>query len=160
MDKILYEDDQISVIERNITSPYSRFTNSSKNNGQFALVLPYKKSKGKYQYLVLRELIAGWDEHPDLCAMTAPVTNTSTEAALDLLKKYLQIDYNLQSLIQVGVCSASKYSSDMYYLYGVDVSGYHGEPMHEDLLWISQEDLTESLDSQLITTMVRLSYIV
>lgn len=166
MEKIIYQDEEFAIIETELTehageiqARVRRFTRFLPTNSQFVLVLPFKKERGRMSYLGLRQIVPGWDQHPDLCGIVTPAFLEPDRSAIQVLKDYSGIEFNQQALVTLGVCNASKWSQDTYYLYAMDLTGYHGDLSQTQLVWVDENELSNSLDPQLITAMTRLKVV-
>jgi hypothetical protein len=159
MEKFLFQDEDfaiVSVEEDHIKGKYVRYLPSE---GKFSLVVPYKKTMGKFVYLVKRELIPGWDSHPDLCSISLPVKYQPEVSAIHALKELTGIEFNQKALIHLGVCAASKRADDTFYLFSLDLSHLEDD-LKAPLVWVDEKTLVESLDAQLVTALARLKFIV
>lgn len=160
MEKILYED-QVYTLKRITTETGEQtFLTHQESEGQMVLVLPFRKTMGKFSYLINRELVSGWDQHPDICGITIPVKYQPEVSAVHRLKELTGVEFNQKKLIHIGVCAASKNSGDTYFLFGLDLTHNEDDLTVGSLEWVDEKTVAESLDSQLIAALTRLKYVV
>ncbi len=158
----IYADELYAIIERashENKNNHQRFTRYVPSKGNFVLVMPYKRIKGRYYYLMERNWVPGWDMHPDLCAISGPAIEEPSQAAQHLFKQVTKIEFNAQAFVPLGAASASRWSGDTFYLFGLDVTGIHETIQGENLSWLEEEDLMQTLDSQAIVAISRLKLV-
>ncbi|MCK8060607.1 MULTISPECIES: hypothetical protein [unclassified Fusibacter] len=158
MENIIFQDEDFAIVEveEHKKGKYVRYLPSE---GKFSVVVPFKKTMGKFVYLAKRELVLGWDNHPDLCSISLPVKYQPEVSAVHALKELTGVEFNQKALIHLGVCAASKRADDTFYLFSMDLSHFEGE-LDDSLIWVDEKTLVEALDAQLVTAVARLKYIV
>lgn len=125
-----------------------------------ALVLPYKKKLTQYQFLLHRELIPAWDQDKDLCGIMTTATLADIETAiLAALKDNYGYFGELSELLSLGVCAGGRDSSEVYYLYAIDLTKAKTQSVDSDGIWVNEETLLESIDAQLCTALARARFL-
>ncbi len=128
-----------------------------------SMILPFRKKGTAIHYLVKREFIPGWDQHPDLCGISTLVADETRELALvELLKIEIGITTDENELIRLGVCAVKRSSDHICYLYSVDLSK-RVDSIEKDLggyVWITDEKVMESIDPQLLSCYAKLRYLI
>lgn len=161
-EKVLCSDDLYEIVEKlsgDTAHSLQRFTRYAPTQGQFVLVLPFKHKKGIYSYLLHRSWVPGWDEHPNLAALTWPHEGDPTVGAQIFMKEVTGIDFNQQSFIPLGVCAASRWSGDSFYLFGIDLTGISELALRSTEAWVDAEGVIQSLDAQGISALARLKLV-
>lgn len=164
-DKILYQDEIISVRETVKENSAYIYTHEEISGGIRILVLPFRKKRGGRQFLLRREFIPCWDSHTDVCGISSKVIDENPEqTAANEVKKDAGYEVKVSELIQLGVVSASKSSDTTYYLYGVDLSKKDIEQekleVKEDIsFWGDEDDIMDSIDAQLVACYGKLRHL-
>lgn len=151
---------------KEIESPKGAYAYARYGSGTQGLLLPYRRKLGAVQYLLRRALIPSWDSHTDICGIAVNGESDQVEA---LLGEALNAEtgYGLKpgDLKSLGVCACDRRTDTTCYLYAVDLS--RRDPAEEKLsvaeemtFWGTEEDVLESLDSQLIACLAKLKYMV
>jgi len=128
-----------------------------------SLLLPFRKKGTSIQYLVKREFIAGWDQHPDLCGIAVSVPDDQLDRELEnKMKTETHITFEHSDLIHLGVCAIKRSSDHVCYLYAIDLSKRLEGPDKDlgEYLWVSDEKLMESIDPQLLSCYAKLRFLV
>lgn len=159
MKQVLYADDDFEVIQHDDGDINSKYVHYIPSGGEFVAVLPYRKHFAKTQYLVKRERVLAWDNHPDLCCITIPLKYQPEVSAAHVLKEVCDIKINQSEFFHLGVCTASRRSDDVFYLYAVDLSQHEEIEDGDHYVWVDQEKLIASNDAQLITLYTRACHI-
>jgi len=136
------------------------------NMSNMSILLPYRKKGTAVQFLLKREYVLGWDQHPDLCGISYIGPDNELESKLlDNFNKEVESSIDSDDLIRLGVCAVKRQSEHICYLYAVDLT--HLAPIKafvdtgsEDFLWANDEKLLESIDPQLLTCYAKLKYLV
>ena len=131
-----------------------------------SILLPYRKKGTAIQFLLKREYVLGWDQHPDLCGISYIGADDELESKLvENLNKEVTLGVTSDDLIRLGVCAVKRQSEHICYLYAVDLT--HLQPIKafvdtgsEDFLWASDEKVLESIDPQLLACYAKLKYLV
>jgi len=141
------------------------FAHYKPSEGSMALLLPYRKKVGSAHFLLRRELIPCWDTHTDICGIAIYGAAESVEGQLvEALKNEAGYTVKASELKSLGVCACDRITDTVCYLYTVDLSRH--DAVEEKLtvdenitFWGSAEEVLESLDSQLITCLAKLRYL-
>lgn len=159
----IYADELFEILEiesqDHPTQVQKRFTRFLPSKGSFVLVLPYKRIKGHYYYLLERIWVPGWDKHPDLCGISGPAFEEADVSAQMLIKSTTGVEYNPQSFVPLGVAAGSKFSGDITFLFGLDVTSLHETIKGETLVWVEEEELVQILDVHAIVAYSRLKMV-
>ncbi len=156
MKKVLYQDEEYELIAYNENDKVLHYLPS---DGEFVLVLPYKKSFSKMEFLVKREMVAAWDNHPDYCSLSIPLKYQPEVSAAYVIKEECDVKVEQKHLHHLGVCAASKRADDTFYLYAIDCSQYSENFETDNTHWVDEETLLKSNDAQLITAWARFKYL-
>lgn len=125
-----------------------------------AIVLPYKKKLTQYQFLLHRELIPAWDQDKDLCGiMTVSSLSQIDEQIIQVLKDQYGYLGELSDLLSLGVCAGDRESSEVYYLYAIDLTKAKTQSVESDGIWVNEETMLESIDAQICTAYARARYL-
>lgn len=161
-EKVIYNDELFEIIEKEngeASGGLQRYTRYAPTQGQFVLVLPFKHKKNRYSYLMRRSWIAGWDNHPDLCAIDCPFEGDPAIGAQRLLKEVLGIEFDSEAFVPLGATAASRWSGDIYYLFGIDLTGAAELTLAESEVWVEEESLVQGLDAQAVAAYARLKLV-
>ncbi len=125
------------------------------------VVLPYRKKLNKKEYLIKTEKIEKWDNHPDHCSISFPFQNTEDieEIIEGNMNNLLKVDTKFDDYYNLGICQASKDSDKTYYLYCINISKFDYTFDANMYSFVSDEDILENIDSQLIVAYSRLEYL-
>jgi len=128
-----------------------------------SMILPFRKKGNMIHYLVKREFITGWDQHPDLCGISALVADPQRESTImEIMKTAVGITFDENELIRLGVCAIKRNSDHICYLYSVDLSK-RIDSIEKDLgdyTWVTDETVMESIDPQLLSCFAKLKYLI
>lgn len=164
-DKILYQDEIVSVRESIKNNEKYTYTHEEISHGKRVVILPFRKKMGGRQFLLRREFIPCWDSHTDVCAISSKVQDDDPEKTIiEQLLKSTGYEIKSSELIRLGVVSASKSSDTTYYLYGLDLSKHDKEEekleVKEDMsFWGTDDDIMDSIDAQLVACYGKLRYL-
>lgn len=128
-----------------------------------SMLLPFRKKGTSIHYLVKREFIAGWDQHPDLCGIAVAVPDEQLDKELESkMKTDMNITFDHSDLIHLGVCAIKRSSDHICNLYAIDLSKRSEVPDKDlgDYLWVSDDTIMESIDPQLLSCYAKLKYLV
>ena len=128
-----------------------------------SLVITFQKKGTAIHYLVKREFIAGWDQHPDLCGIAVAVPDEKLDFELqNKLKTEMHLPFEHGDLIHLGVCAIKRSSDHICYLYALDLSKRNEVPEKDlgDYLWVTDDTIMESIDPQLLSCYAKLRYLI
>jgi hypothetical protein len=137
---------------------------------RMALILPYRKKMGSYQFLMKRALILKWDKHPDVSGIVSYGPEKSIEESLvEILQSEAGYKVDSDAFKYLGLCATSRDSEMICQLYAVDLQYNKTSDRDipekiiaeevEGMFWGDQEILLESLDSQLIACYAKARYL-
>lgn len=133
--------------------------------GYMALVLPLRRKLTHIDYMLCRENIPYWDNHPDICGIAVYGEEKNLENLL-IEKLNTETGYILDSsdLKPLGFCAADRYSNTICKLYTIDLSQYKLKDDFFDeskfnIFWGTDENIVESLDAQLIACYAKIKYL-
>lgn len=152
----------VEVVSDN--QPYA-FMKTQEVLGTMAIVLPYKKKLSHVDYLLCRESIPCWDDHPDVCGIAVYGDQDKVEELI-IAKLLKTAGYAIDPIYlkYLGVCAGDRRTNTTCHLYAVDVTHQKlaDEFIDESkaaLFWGSAENVLESLDTQLISAYAKLQYL-
>ena len=125
------------------------------------VVLPYRKKLNHKEYLIKTENIEKWDTHPDHCSISFPFKEESdVEIVLKgTMNNLLNIETNFEDYYNLGICQASKDSEKTFYLYCINISKLDYTFDANKYSFVTDEEILENIDSQLIVAYSRLEYL-
>lgn len=153
--KKIIEKDGISYAYADMASEY----------GSMALILPYRKHRGKKEYLLERNWLPGWDVSVDICGIAVYGSEDELEALLiERLKDVIGVQVIADELQYLGICGADRHTNTVCKLYAVDMSQFkeHDAFLDEEktsVFWTDAESIIESLDPQLHAAYASHQYI-
>lgn len=131
-----------------------------------SILLPYRKKGTSIQFLLKREYVLGWDQHPDLCGISYIGPDADLESKLlEDFNKVVETLISSDDLIRLGVCAVKRQSEHICYLYAVDLTHTpfvkdFVDTGAEEYLWANDEKILESIDPQLLACYAKLKYLV
>jgi hypothetical protein len=137
---------------------------------RMALILPYRKKMGNYQFLMKRALILKWDKHPDVSGIVSYGPEIGIEESLaEIIESEAGYKVDPEAFKNLGLCSTSRDSEMICQLYAVDMQYNKTSDRDipekiiaeevEGMFWGDEEILLESLDSQLIACYAKAHYL-
>ena len=137
---------------------------------RMALILPYRKKMGNYQFLLKRALILKWDKHPDVSGIAAYGPEMSIEESLaEIIESEAGYKVNPNEFKNLGLCATSRDSETICQLYAVDMQYNKSSDRDipekiideevEGMFWGDDEILLESLDSQLMACYAKAQFL-
>lgn len=137
---------------------------------RMALILPYRKKMGNYQFLMKRALILKWDRHPDVSGIAAYGPEKGIEESLaGIIESEAGYKVAPSEFKNLGLCATSRDSEMICQLYAIDMqynkTGVRDVPEKiiaeevEGMFWGDDEILLESLDSQLIACYAKAQFL-
>lgn len=125
------------------------------------VVLPYRKKLNRKEYLIKTEVIEKWDNHPDHCSISFPFKNTEDiEMVLEgTMNNLLNVEIDFEDYYNLGICQASKDSDKTFYLYCINISKLDYTFDADKYSFVTDEEILENIDSQLIVAYSRLEYL-
>lgn len=137
---------------------------------RMALILPYRKKMGSYQFLLKRALILKWDKHPDVSGIVAYGSENGIEKSLvEIIESESGYKVAPSEFNNLGLCATSRDSEMICQLYAIDLQYNRTSEVDipeeiiseemEGMFWGDEEILLESLDSQLIACYAKAQYL-
>ncbi len=132
-----------------------------------ALLLPFKKKHGRVMYLLQRQNIPAWDNHPDVCGIAIYGGEDHLETNISaFVDNYFGEKFPDALVKPLGISAINRTSHTLCYLYAMDLSRYDVDTFDETdddnvehLFWADTEKLLSSLDSQLLACYAKVQYI-
>lgn len=134
-------------------------------HGMMALVLPYKKRKGRRYYLLDKKWMPNWDSDIDTCGISDYFKEEEIESGLcELLEKSIGVDVQESDLQYLGICAGDRHTNSLCKVYAVDLSQHADETVFLDesksqLFWSDVEGIIKSVDAILHVAYASLQYI-
>lgn len=155
MGKINFTDDLFAIVAFDESEKYGKFTRYIPSDGKFVMVLPYRKKRGEWEYLLAKENISAWDSNPDHAGLSLELKYQPEVSCAHLIKMCTGLEIKHKEFLHLGVVCGSKYSADMTYLFAIDLSEYP-DFSPNGASWEPIQSLVGSVDALLLSAYTRL----
>ncbi len=156
MGKISFKDDRIAIVTYDSSEKYGKFTRYIPSDGKFVMVLPYRRNRGAWEYLLAKERISGWDSGLNHAGLSMPLKYKASVTASHILKKLVGLEVKQDEFKHLGVVCGSKYSADTTYLFSLNMTHYPDLNLPQECEWVSTDELLGSVDAVLLAAYTRL----
>jgi 8-oxo-dGTP pyrophosphatase MutT (NUDIX family) len=145
------------------------FSHETRCQGKIVVVLPYRYNEaGEVEFLVRSEVTPCWSMKPILSAVTGGYEGGSIdEDAVRELQEETGYACEIEDLVDLGTCYASKSSDTVYNMFAVNLTGkiageLTGDPLEGAIAdftaggkWISLDQVHDIMDAQFSAAVLR-----
>lgn len=156
MEKISFKDDTIALITYDGSKKYGKFTRFIPSDGKFVVVLPYRKKRGTWEFLLVKEKIHAWSSNLDHAGLSLPLKYQASVTASHLMKTVIGLEIKQDDFMYLGVVCGSKYSADTTHLFALNMTNQNDLELPQNCEWVSEDILIGSVDAVLLSAYVRL----